>query len=101
MPVVSPRDHDQSAEVNSRSFAKTAKASEDETPRWRPLRKGVAAMERRAEVGQAANNRLVESLATVAETTTLGELLRRLGRPVIREGPTSRPRLESVDRCGW
>ncbi len=67
-------------------FRQTAKASEDETPRWRPLRKGVADMERALEVSQAANNRLLESLVTVAETTTLGELLRPLGQPVIRKG---------------
>lgn len=53
---------------------------------WRALRKGVADLDRRAEVSQAANNRLAESLATVAEPNTLGELLRPLGRPVIRDG---------------
>jgi hypothetical protein len=67
-------------------FRKTAKASEDELAKWRPLRKGVADMERRAEVSQAANNRLLESLASVAETTTLGELLRPLGQAVNRNG---------------
>jgi hypothetical protein len=67
-------------------FRKTAKASDDEIPKWRPLRKGVADMERRAEVSQAANHRLLESMASVAETTTLGELLRPLGQPVNRDG---------------
>jgi hypothetical protein len=56
------------------------------TPAWRPLRKGVADMDRRAEVGQAANNRLAESLASVAEPHTLGELLRPLGQPVLGSG---------------
>jgi hypothetical protein len=59
---------------------------EDAPKAWRPLRKGVADMPRRAEVSQAANNRLAESLATVAEPTTLGELLRPLGRPVFENG---------------
>jgi hypothetical protein len=63
-------------------FCKTAKAAEDEAPQWRPMRKGVADMERRAEVSQAANNRLLESLASVAEPTTLGEMLKPLGKPV-------------------
>jgi hypothetical protein len=67
-------------------FRKTAKASADEAPQWRPMRKGVADMERRAEVSQAANNRLLESLATVAETQTLGELLKPLGQPVRKDG---------------
>ena len=53
---------------------------------WHVLRKGVADLDRRAEVSQAANNRLAESLATVAEPSTLGELLRPLGRPVIVAG---------------
>lgn len=67
-------------------FRKTAQAAEDEAPQWRPMRKGVADMDRRAEVSQAANNRLLESLATVAETQTLGELLKPLGQPVIKDG---------------
>jgi hypothetical protein len=67
-------------------FRKKAKAAADEAPQWRPLRKGVADMERRAEVCQAANNRLLESLATVADTQTLGDLLKPLGKPVIEKG---------------
>jgi hypothetical protein len=53
---------------------------------WHPLRKGVADLERRAEIGQASNNRLAETLATVNESATLGELVRPLGRPVFRKG---------------
>ena len=67
-------------------FAKTTKAAADETPQWRPMRKGVVDMERRTEVSQAANNRLLESLATVADTTTLGELLKPLGNRVSKNG---------------
>jgi hypothetical protein len=52
---------------------------------WQPMRKGVADMGRRAEVGQAAINRLAESLAAVAGTHTLGELLKPLGEPVVVE----------------
>jgi hypothetical protein len=50
------------------------------------MRKGVADLERRAEVSQAANNRLAESLATVAQTTSLGELLKPLGQAVVEQG---------------
>jgi len=58
----------------------------DAAKSWLPMRQGVADLERRAEVSQTANNRLAESLATVAETRTLGELLKPLGQPVIHEG---------------
>jgi len=53
---------------------------------WQQMRKGVADLERRAEVSASANHRLAESLATVAEPTALGELLEPLGRPVVKEG---------------
>jgi hypothetical protein len=53
---------------------------------WQQLRKGVADLPRRAEVSAAANNRLLESLASVAEPTSLGKLLEPLGRPVLENG---------------
>jgi hypothetical protein len=53
---------------------------------WQHLRKGVADLPRRAQVADAANRRLAQSLASVAEPTTLGELLKPLGKPVLREG---------------
>jgi hypothetical protein len=53
---------------------------------WQQLRKGVADLDRRAEVSHAANNRLAESLATVAEPSTLGQLLQPLGQPVLANG---------------
>jgi hypothetical protein len=58
----------------------------DATKTWQPMRKGVADMPRRAEVAEAANKRLAESLASVAEPETLGDLLMPLGRPVLKEG---------------
>jgi hypothetical protein len=61
-------------------------APEDAAKSWRPLRKGVVDMPRRAEVSEAANHRLAESLATVAEPTTLGQLLKPLGQPVLENG---------------
>jgi hypothetical protein len=61
-------------------------AEEGAAPSWRPMRKGVADLDRRAEISQAANNRLAESLATVVDTQTLGELLKPLGAPVLQEG---------------
>jgi hypothetical protein len=49
---------------------------------WQHLRKGVADLPRRAVVADAANNRLAESLASIAEPHTLGDLLKPLGQPV-------------------
>jgi hypothetical protein len=51
-------------------------------PSWRILRKGVADMSRRAQVSQAANERYLESLAAIEETTPLGELVQNLCCPV-------------------
>jgi hypothetical protein len=47
---------------------------------WRPLRKGVADMHRRAEVSQRVNERYLEALAVVEDGTTLEELLARVQR---------------------
>jgi hypothetical protein len=65
---------------------RTAENDPTAEPTWRPLRKGVADMAWRAEIGQAVNNRLLESLATVTDPQTLGVLLKPLGEPVLRDG---------------
>ena len=44
------------------------------------LRKGVADMHRRAEIGAKINERYLEALATVEDPTPLGELARDLGK---------------------
>jgi len=54
----------------------------DAAKSWQQLRKGVADLGRRAEVSQAANGRLADSLASVAEPTPLGKLLEPLSKPV-------------------
>ena len=56
-------------------------APAEEPPTWQRLRKGVADLERRTQISQAANERYLEGLATVEETTTLGELTERLSQP--------------------
>jgi hypothetical protein len=66
---------------------RTKEGQDAEAPKsWQRMRKGVADLDRRAEVSHAANNRLAESLATPAQTTTLGELLKPLGKPVLHNG---------------
>jgi hypothetical protein len=47
---------------------------------YRRMRKGVADLHRRAEVGRKINERYAASLATVEETTPLGELTADLGK---------------------
>ena len=61
-------------------------AADDAPKSWQHLRKGVADLPRRAEVADAANKRLAESLASVAAPQTLGALLQPLGRPVVTDG---------------
>lgn len=76
--------------INDPSGFAVYRAKEGDSPdgpkSWQQMRKGVADLPRRAEVSAAANQRLAESLATVAEPSTLGKLLAPLGRPVQAEG---------------
>lgn len=53
---------------------------------WRPMRKAVADVHRRAQVCQAANERYLESLASVGEKKPLGELAGKLCQPVKWKG---------------
>jgi hypothetical protein len=53
---------------------------------WRPLRKGIADLHRRARVSQRANERYVESFAVVDDTTRIKEFTADLERPVRWKG---------------
>ena len=48
---------------------------------WRPMRRGIADLHRRAEVSRKAVERYLDAFASVEEETTLEELIRRLGQP--------------------
>jgi hypothetical protein len=50
---------------------------------WRPLRRGIADLHRRAQVSQASNERYLDALAATDTSTPLGELVRSICRPVI------------------
>jgi hypothetical protein len=50
---------------------------------WRPLRKGIADLQRRAEVSQAANERYLEALAAVHDGTPLRQLAEPLCQPAV------------------
>jgi hypothetical protein len=53
---------------------------------WRPLRRGIADLYRRAEVGRRATERYLDALASVDQDTTLHEVLQRLGQPQYWQG---------------
>jgi hypothetical protein len=50
---------------------------------WRPLRKGVADLNRRGAVGQAANERYPEALSAVHDATPRQQLVEPLCRPAL------------------
>jgi hypothetical protein len=63
---------------------------EDGDKSWQYLRKGVADIQRRAQISQAANERYVEALASVDETRSLAELAQTVCQPVLWQGKRSR-----------
>jgi hypothetical protein len=48
---------------------------------WRPLRRGIADLHRRAELGRRATERYLDALASIEQDTTLETVLHRLGQP--------------------
>jgi hypothetical protein len=55
------------------------------------MRRGVADLHRRAETSPACNDRYMRALASVANTTSPGELTARLCQPAKRDGRRARP----------
>jgi hypothetical protein len=53
---------------------------------WRPLRKGIADLHRRAQVSQRSNETYLDALAAVDDSTRLGDLLDRVSSPVTYRG---------------
>ena len=53
---------------------------------WRPLRKGVADLHRRAQVSQRSNATYLDALATVDDTTPLAQLLDHVSCPTQYRG---------------
>ena len=58
----------------------------EEEKEWRPMRKGVADLQRRAQVSQAANARYLEALTSVDDGATLEERLGRVTAPASWHG---------------
>jgi hypothetical protein len=79
---------------------RTKEAEPSDAPKsWQQMRKGVADSPRLAEVSHAANNRLAESLASVAETTPLCQpVIGKNGRRVRALNPSAGPDGELL-RC--
>jgi DNA-binding PadR family transcriptional regulator len=57
-----------------RAYRSKEGGPEEEDLQWRPLRKGIADLHRRAEVSQKANERLLNSLASVDDSRSVEEL---------------------------
>ena len=53
---------------------------------WRPMRRGVADLYRRAEVSQKANERYLQALSTLDDSTRLEELMEQLSQPKLWKG---------------
>lgn len=68
-----------------------AKEGEPDGPKqWRPMKKGVSDLHRRAELSHAANERYLASMAQVDQPTTLGDLTTGLCRRVHWRGRPAR-----------
>jgi len=65
--------------------------------RWIPMRHAVADLDRRVEISRAANERYLEALAIVEESSPARELLDAVSRPVVKAGRSYRP-LRPVSR---
>jgi hypothetical protein len=52
---------------------------------WKPLRKGVADLHRRAEISQRSNERYLDALAVVEDTTPCSDLFNSVARPVFEQ----------------
>lgn len=70
---------------------RTPEGKPDAAMGWHCMRKGIADLHRRAEVSQAANDRYLCALASVEDTTSVGELATRLCQPVRHNGRRARP----------
>lgn len=56
------------------------------TLEWRPLRKGVADLHRRAQLSQRSNDAYLEALSAVEDTTPCAKLFDAVSRPVVEDG---------------
>lgn len=57
---------------------------------WRPMRKGIADLHRRAQVSQASNQRYMEALSETNLNQTVSQTIQPVCRPVTRNGKRHR-----------
>lgn len=69
---------------------RTREGDDEGEKSWQRLRKGVADIQRRAEISQSANDRYLEALSTVDDTRSLGELAEAVCQPVVWQKKRSR-----------
>jgi hypothetical protein len=69
---------------------RTKEGDPDGDQSWQRLRKGVADIQRRAEISQAANERYVEALATVDDSRSLADVAEAVCEPVSWKGTRAR-----------
>jgi DNA-binding PadR family transcriptional regulator len=72
--------------ATEKGVAKARKTGRPAVKKWRPLRKGVADLARRAKLCDAANKRYLEALAKVDDATPLGQLSANLCQPTLFNG---------------
>lgn len=60
---------------------RTTKADPDGHVQWRPLRKGIAGLYRRAQISQSSNARLMDALASADDSRRVEELTRSVHQP--------------------
>jgi hypothetical protein len=73
---------------NMRDFK--APELKDDKVVWRPMRKGVSDIARRAELSDASNQRYLEAMATVESPLVLKELVAGLAQAVAKDGRRAR-----------
>jgi hypothetical protein len=78
--------------INQTREFKVFRGTEDEPDKkqWRPLRKGVADLHRRAQVSQSSNDRYMKEMAAVQQTTPLKDLAQPLCVAVRKKGRRAR-----------
>ncbi|MFO0868685.1 MAG: hypothetical protein U0935_07010 [Pirellulales bacterium] len=69
---------------------RTKEGDEAGKPEWRPMRKGVSDIHRRAKVSQQANERYLEGLAAAKATEPLSQLVDPLCQPTTYHGRRAR-----------
>jgi hypothetical protein len=64
---------------------------------WRPMRKGIADLHRRAQVSQAANDRYATATAAVQDTTPVRDLAEPLCRRAPAPGPNPQRKVRALN----